>query len=260
MHTEKAELVETVASEAGPGNVADGGAVDSADPVAPPANWRNWTRDLSRPAGYFVLSRFGVLFAALVGKWIFPRLNVPFVLGSGWDGGWYLRIAQHGYPSHLVNEYGSGSRWAFFPAFPAAIRLVASTTGLSFTHAAIVASAVCGLASVIAVWLMVSEVFGRQVADRTTLLYVFFPSAYVLSMAYTEGLFVAAACFCLYALSRRWWITAGVLASVASLSRNIGVVLVVCVAVAVVPELVRGRAGGAPSCPCSSHQSVSCPG
>ncbi len=60
-------------------------------------------------------------------------------------------------------------------------------------------------------------------------------------MAYTEGLFVAASCFCLYSLSRQRWVLAGVLASVASLSRNIGFVLVLCVAVAALPAIVREK-------------------
>jgi hypothetical protein len=196
---------------------------------------------LTRPAGYFVLSRFGVLFAALVSKWIFPNFSIPGALGNGWDGGWYARIAQHGYPSTIANEYGGGNRWAFFPAYPAAVRFVVATTGLTYDHAAILVSFVCGLASALAVWLMVREVFGPKVADRTVLFYVFFPSAYVLSMAYTEGLLIAASCFCVYALSRRAWVFAGILASVASLSHNIGVVLVLCVAAATVPEIVRGK-------------------
>ena len=89
---------------------------------------------------------------------------------------------------------------------------------------------------------MVREVFGPKVADRTVLvLYVFFPAAYVLSMAYSEGILVATACFCVHALSRRWWVAAGILASAASLSRNVGIVLVLCVVVATVPEILRGK-------------------
>jgi hypothetical protein len=199
-----------------------------------------WLRDWSRPAGYFVLSRFGVLFAALVSKWIFPRINIPSLLGDGWDGGWYVRIAQHGYPTHLFNESG-GSRWAFFPAFPAAIRFVVTLTGLSYAHAAIVASTVFGLSSAIAVWLMATEVFGRSVADRAVLFYVFFPTAYVLSMAYAEGLFVTLSCLCLYALSRRRWIAAGILASFVSLTKEFGAVLVLCVFVATVQVILHNK-------------------
>ncbi len=195
---------------------------------------------LARPVGYFLLSRVAVLFAALVSKWIFPRLSIPTALGRSWDGGWYIHIAQHGYPDRLVNE-GSGNSWAFLPAFPAVLRGTASVTGMSYTHAGIAITFVLGIASAVAVWLAVREVFGATIADRSVLFFVFFPTAFVLSMTYTEGLFIAAAGFCLYALSRRLWITSSIFAIVASLTRNFGIVLIACVAVAAIPVIVKDR-------------------
>jgi hypothetical protein len=195
---------------------------------------------LARPIGFFLLSRVAVLFAALVSKWIFPNLSVPTVLGGSWDGGWYLRIAQYGYPDRLVND-GAGSRWAYLPAFPWVIRGVVTVTGLSYLHAAIVVTFVLGTAAAVAVWLAVREVFGAAIADRSVLFLVFFPTAFVLSMTYSEGLFLAAAGFCLYALSRRLWITASIFAIMASLTRDFGVVLIVCVAVGAIPVIAKER-------------------
>jgi len=233
-----------------PVDAANGGGVPAgtpalegvAEPVEAPGPLRRSAQlaPLARPLGYFLLSRVAVLFAALVSKWIFPNLSIPSVMGGSWDGGWYNHIAQFGYPDRLVNE-GTGSSWAFLPAFPAAIRFCVAVTGLSYSHAAIVVSFLCGAASAVAVWLAVREVFGAAIADRSVLFYVFFPTAFVLSMAYTEGLFLAAAGFCLWALSRRYWITASVFAVVASLTRNFGLVVIACVAVAAVPVVVRER-------------------
>lgn len=213
-------------------------------PVTPPGFRSKFRRSqlvpLARPIGFFLLSRIAVLFAALVSKWIFPKLSVPVVLGSSWDGGWYLHIAQYGYPDRLVNE-GTGSSWAFLPAFPWMIRGAVTVTGLSYTHAAIVVTFVFAMASAVAVWLAVREVFGAAIADRSVLFLVFFPTAFVLSMTYTEGLFLTAAGFCLYALSRRLWLTASIFAIVASLTRNFGLVLLVCVAVAAIPVIAKER-------------------
>jgi hypothetical protein len=171
----------------------------------------------------------------------FPRLRIVQTLGSVWDGRWYLMIAQHGYPDHLLNE-GNGSRWAFFPAFPIAIRAMAAVTRLSLPEAAVAAAFVFGLTSAVAVWLAVRELFGARLADRAVLLYVFCPTAYVLSMAYTEGLFITAAAACLFALSRRYWLTAALCACVAGLTRNIGFVVVLAVLVTALPAAWRGRA------------------
>jgi hypothetical protein len=198
-------------------------------------------RPLLRPAGYYVLSRIAVFGAALMARSMFPRLRVLQTMGSVWDGRWYLMIAQHGYPHHLVDE-GDGNRWAFFPAFPGAIRAVADVTRLSLPDAAVVAAFVFGLTSALAIWLAVREVFGSRLADRAVLLFVFCPMAYVLSLAYTEGLFLTAAATCLFALSRRYWITAALCACVAGLTRNTGIVVILAVLVTALPAAWRGRA------------------
>jgi hypothetical protein len=202
--------------------------------------WRHRLAPLRRPTGYYLLSRAGVFFAALVAKWLFPKLHVISTMGSIWDGAWYLKIAQHGYPHRLFNE-GDGNRWAFFPAFPAIIRGLSSLTGLSLADAAVLAAFIFGLTSALAIWLAVREVFGAPMADRAVLLYVFFPAAYVLSMAYTEGLFLTAAAACLFALSRRYWITASLFAVLGSLTRNFGIFLILCVVVAAAPVVWRER-------------------
>jgi hypothetical protein len=162
-------------------------------------------------------------------------------MGTAFDGRWYLKIAQHGYPIRLYQE-GQGSRWAFFPGFPAAIRAVSEVTRLSLADAAVLAAFVFGLTSALAIWLAVREVFGARLADRAVLLYVFCPTAYVLSLAYTEGLFLTTAAGCLFALSRRYWLTAALCACAAGLTRNTGVAVILAVLVVALPAAWRGRA------------------
>jgi hypothetical protein len=64
----------------------------------------------------------------------------------------------------------------------------------------------------------------------------------VLSLAYTEGLFLTAAAACLFALSRRYWITAALCACVAGLTRNTGIAVIAAVLVTTLPAAWRGRA------------------
>ena len=201
-----------------------------------PPRWRL----LLRPTRYYLYSRLVVFASAFVAGAMFPALNPLRSLGSIWDGKWYLLIAQHGYPHRMYQE-GLGSRWAFFPAFPAAIRGVAEVTRLSLPDAAVLAAFVFGLTATIAVWLAVREAFGDRLADRATLLFAFFPLSCMLSFAYTEGLFLTAAAGALYALQRRWWITAALFACLAGLTRNTGAVVVLCVLVGTIPVAWRER-------------------
>jgi hypothetical protein len=196
---------------------------------------------LLRPAAYYLLSRFAVFAVALVATSFIPKLRIMQTMGTAFDGRWYLKIAQYGYPDRLYQE-GQGSRWAFFPGFPAAVRAVSEVTRLSLPDAAVVAAFVFGLTSALAIWLAVREVFGTRLADRAVLLYVFCPTAYVLSLAYTEGLFLTAAAGCLFALSRRYWITAALCACAAGLTRTTGIAVILAVLVVALPAAWRGRA------------------
>ena len=190
-----------------------------------------WARPLLVPVATFFFSRLVVLAAAGMATWLARPLHVTQVL-SGWDGGWYLRIAASGYPASVASE-GGGNRWAFFPGLPGVIRVVSRVTGLSFEHAGVVVAFVFGLTAVIAVWLAVRQVFGNAVADRTAVVLCFFPTAYTLSMVYTEGLFVTTAALCLWLLGAQRWALAGLAASAASLTRSVGAALVVaCVVIA----------------------------
>jgi hypothetical protein len=178
--------------------------------------------------------------AALVAASFVPKLRIVQTLGTAFDGRWYLKIAQHGYPDRLYQE-GQGSRWAFFPGFPAVVRGLSEVTRLSLPDAAVMAAFVFGLTSALAIWLAVREVFGARLADRAVLLYVFSPTAYVLSLAYTEGLFLTFAAGCLFALSRRYWITAALCAGAAGLTRNTGIAVILAVLVVALPAAWRGR-------------------
>ena len=179
--------------------------------------------------------------AAIVATSFIPKLRITHTMGTAFDGRWYLKIAQHGYPGRLYQE-GQGSRWAFFPGFPAAVRAVSEVTRLSLSDAAVLAAFVFGLTSALAIWLAVREVVGARLADRAVLLYVFCPTAYVLSLAYTEGLFLTAAAGCLFALSRRYWITAALCACAAGLTRTTGMAVILAVLVVALPAAWRGRA------------------
>jgi dolichyl-phosphate-mannose-protein mannosyltransferase len=241
------DLIDAPTTTAGPrwaqahgSGVAPDASPKAVSPAPVGGTWSHRLRPLARPCGYYLLSRLGVYFAALVAKWLFPKLHPISALGSMWDGAWYIKIAEHGYPAHLIQE-GDGSRWAFFPAWPAVLRATSIVTGLTLSDAAVVAAFVLGLTSVVAIWLAVHHHFGPTVADRSILLYVFFPMSFVLSMGYTEGLFLTAAGACLYSLSRQAWISAAAFAVLGSLTRDVGVFLILAVFVAALPELRRRR-------------------
>ncbi|NNN01441.1 MAG: hypothetical protein HKL86_06390 [Acidimicrobiaceae bacterium] len=123
-----------------------------------------------------------------------------------WDAHWYIGIARHGYPTLRAH--------AFYPAYPALIRLVSPVFG--YSGGALV---IAWVAAVFAVWgvIDVTSRFTRpETALMAGLLFVWNPASIFLMAAYPEGLLVALMIWSLrFALDRRWW-PAALLAGVAS--------------------------------------------
>lgn len=65
-----------------------------------------------------------------------------------WDGWWYLQVAEHGYSPALVRLDSDGlftvqqNSVAFFPLYPALIRMVSESTGLGLYGSGILVSVV----------------------------------------------------------------------------------------------------------------------
>jgi hypothetical protein len=159
-----------------------------------------------------------------------------------WDGGWYLSIARHGYPSFV--PAGSGvaaqSSIAFFPGYPIAMRALSASLGISPVLAGCVVSLVAGLLATVGLWHLAARLSDDATADRTVVLFAFMPSAFVMSMVYADALFVCLAVVCLITLLDRRWVAAGAAAATAGLVRPTAIALVVACAWAAVVAIRTG--------------------
>jgi hypothetical protein len=163
---------------------------------------------------------------------------------SNWDGFWYRSIAHIGYPGYV-------SHWqtnlGFFPLYPLAMRgfsyllLWATPYGSigAITVAGIVISTIGGFLTVVLVQRMATEWWDAKVARRAVLLFCLFPGSVVFSMIYAEGLAIPLAAGCIYALTHRRWVLAGVLAGIATAVEPEAFVLVVICGVSALLELRR---------------------
>src|SRR6266851_8355262 len=162
-----------------------------------------------------------------------------------WDSGWYLTVAARGYPSSLPIGALSSQSWrydlAFFPLLPLLIHGLRSLTGLDLTLAGVVVSLLTSTLAVIATYSLARRLCGHDVGLRTATLLAFFPSAFVFSMVYTEGLFIACVAFCLLMLVDRRWLWAGMAGAVGTATRPNGIALIVCCLWVGVLEARRSR-------------------
>ncbi len=149
---------------------------------------------------------------------------------SNWDGFWYRELANKGYPSHI--SYAQ-TTLGFFPLYPLAIWPLEHVVLLFAPHqlilsasiAGVIISGVGGLICTILVHRLAEGWFDRDTARRATILFVIFPGAVVFSMAYSEGIMLPLAAGCIYALERRRWVLAGILAGFGTAVQPVGLVL-----------------------------------
>ncbi|MFJ9077189.1 glycosyltransferase family 39 protein [Streptomyces sp. NPDC102278] len=164
------------------------------------------------------------------------------LLSARWDSLWYARIAAGGYGYEVVLPNGDvHSNLAFFPLLPWLERLVATVTGLSYGSAGLVVSAVAGLAAAWGIFAVADSLYGRRVGVLAVAAWAALPVGIVQSMAYSESLFTALAAWALYGVLRGHWLTAGLLAAAAGLTRPVGAAVVAAVWVAAVLALRRGE-------------------
>ncbi|WP_405494497.1 hypothetical protein [Streptomyces sp. NBC_00096] len=155
------------------------------------------------------------------------------LLSARWDSLWYARIAAEGYGYEVVLPNGGvHSNLAFFPLLPWLERLVSAVTGLGHGSAGLVVSALAGLAAAWGIFAVAGLVHGRRAGVFAVGIWAALPVGIVESMAYSESLFTALAAWGLYGVLRGHWLTAGLLAAGAGLTRPVGAAVVAAVWVA----------------------------
>jgi hypothetical protein len=163
-----------------------------------------------------------------------------------WDAGHFVRVAEEGYPhGYSYNEAGEmvGNGLAFFPGYPLLVRGVHYLTGLGYETAALTVSWLAGAAAVILVYQLGERLYDARVGLAFAVLFCAQPMSLVLSMGYSEALFVAFVAGMLLAAHRQSWLVAGALGLAAALTRPTGAAAAVALAVA---AILGVRAGAGP--------------
>jgi hypothetical protein len=199
-------------------------------------------RDLLWLVVIYFVSR-GVLLLAAYLESVLGHHNFLHELAN-WDGLWYRELANHGYPKHV--SYAQ-TTLGFFPLYPLAIWILEPVFSVltghdaiwSATVAGVLISTIGGAVATCFVYRLAIDWWGVRVARRAAVLFVVFPGSVVFSMVYSEGLLLPLAAACLFALQRRRWLLAGILAGFATGVQETGLVLVAVCAISALLELRR---------------------
>jgi hypothetical protein len=173
------------------------------------------------------------------GYWIITGVDRVFDAFSRWDAWHYTRIAESGYPSL------DPSRTAFFPLFPTLIRIVAELQGRTdragLFVAAILVANVCLVAATMVLAALVRLDLTPDDARRSAWYLLVFPTSLFLSAGYSESLFLLLTMGAILACRTDRWLWAAGLGMFAAVTRPVG--LVICVPLAV-EAFLAWRASG----------------
>jgi len=161
-----------------------------------------------------LLARFGVYHP----HWVYTK-NLWLDIWGLWDTGWYLSIAERGYPP-LVKA--GVSNWGFFPMYSMLIKIFNIIMRNSYISG-IVVSNICLVISCVFLYKLVKLYSDDSTALRSVKFLFLFPSAFILSAAFAESLFLTSLIICFYYAKRERWLLAGIAGFIAALTRPFGV-------------------------------------
>lgn len=149
-----------------------------------------------------------------------PENTILDVLGSRWDTGFYVSIAEEGYKYQGVPLPSV----AFFPLLPMLMR-AGMALGLDTLVAGVLVANLALLLATMLFYRLVEMEWGQGIADRTIWYFLIFPTALFGSAIYSESLFLLCAIGALYLARRGAWESAGLLGIFAALSRFLGILV-----------------------------------
>ncbi len=152
-----------------------------------------------------------------------PSDNPLIAQFQRWDVLRITAVAVSGY----APDNGSATN---FPLLPLAIHWLSFITGDTLV-AGLILSNVAAMAALALLYRLTRSLRDDATARRAAILLAFFPTAFFLFMPYTESLFLTLAVGAIFAARQRRWGWAGLLAGAAALTRILGVLLVLPLAV-----------------------------
>jgi hypothetical protein len=189
-----------------------------------------------------------------------PYLLEPFMNNQvAWDSEPYIGISIGGYDDPCISvtyksiqntvvrctdtkdrsdEEPIRLSYAFFPLYPLLIRLFAIPLSLlnlnpiaTATLAGVIVSALGTLVAMLSLYDLTYEALGEEGGMRAVFYLLIFPTSFFFVQVYTEGLFAGLAFGCLAMLKRKHLVVAALLAAAATLTRAVGVTLVIAMTI-----------------------------
>lgn len=151
-----------------------------------------------------------------------PSWNIV-ELHNRWDSYWYLDIVKNGY--YVRDGQYSLANIAFFPVYPALIKIVGTLIGGNFVLAGWLISMAFLFLSAIFLYKLV-KVFHPKIDPELPVIFLLaFPTAFFLNVIYTESLFLFISLACFYYCFKKNFLWAGIFGFAGAITHSNGVFL-----------------------------------
>jgi hypothetical protein len=151
-------------------------------------------------------------------------LGAPLDIWSRWDGGYFLKIAEHGYAS-------AGGAAVFYPLYPSLVGILGRLFGGHFIVAGVVISLTAAAVAVVLFYELGCRLVGERAALRGVVFLCVFPTSLFLQAVYSESLLLALMLAALLLAMDDRWTLAAVVTGLALLTRPTGFALIPALAV-----------------------------
>jgi len=166
-------------------------------------------------------------------SWLWPFV-APW---QQWDGLWLQHVSTVGYPVH-------GQEATFFPVFPLLEHVTGWLLGGNYGAGGLLVSTLACIGALYVLQLLVATDFDESLCAPAALLVLLLPEAFFLLAPFTEATFLFAALVSFCAARRRNWALCAVAGLLAGLSRPVGILLAVALAVECIQDARIRRGSG----------------
>ncbi|KKW16777.1 MAG: hypothetical protein UY52_C0001G0097 [Parcubacteria group bacterium GW2011_GWC2_49_9] len=159
-----------------------------------------------------------------------------------WDSVFYIFIAEHGYTDLLTSQVIEPLDLRllnFFPLYPLLTYLLSYILGNTFISALIISNVALGGATLL-LFRIVQKESDDKTAFHSVMFFILFPTSFLFSAALTESLFLFLVFLTVYAIQRSRWFLALIMTIFASVTRSIGIFLLIPLIFYYVSEVQRG--------------------
>jgi hypothetical protein len=212
--------------------------------------WATWKRPLGLALAVTIVLRVITTVIALDATYgsSFPHVvaRTPSVLvnvWAHWDTGYYIFIAQHGYPAATAAQLHARTipiYAAFGPAYPWIVRLTHTVLPFGWVASTQIVSAVATVVALIGIVHLTDRVQNTLTSNASIMLLVAFPTAFFLLAGYPDSLALCLLVWTFIAARRGNWLLVGLGAALTCMT----VFYLGIVVIALVFEIWQARPAG----------------